>query len=113
LGYVFHKKIVLAVYLCGNTVLTFKNDDFPKHQQDRQCMYAVTQRSHRITIVAVEKQQLLRISVHACVCVCVLLGAWARVCRCTRVALVMQHATRGHTVICGLSCSTTLFDINF
>ena len=42
----------------------------------------VTLRRVRVTIVAVEKQQIL----HIC--------AWACACICVRVALLIQHATR-------------------
>jgi hypothetical protein len=52
-----------------------------------------------VTIVAVEKQWVLQISV--CVCVCA----------CARVALIIQHATRRHIVICGLSGYTVFFHI--
>jgi hypothetical protein len=62
------------------------------------------------TIVAVQKQNL-------CVCacvgvrVCVGVGARARACACKRVALLIQHATCSHIVICDLSGSTMFFDI--
>ena len=36
-------------------------------------------------------------------------GAWG--CPCRHVAVIIQHATRRRTVICGLSASTTFFDI--
>jgi hypothetical protein len=39
-------------------------------------------------------------------CTCV----GARACACTRVALIIQHATRMHYTVCGLSGSTTFFD---
>jgi hypothetical protein len=75
-----------------------------------------------VTIVAVEKQKVLHIcvcvrvcavaAVWACVCVrpcvCVWLGGW--VSACTRLALLIQHATHiRHIVICSLSGSTTFF----
>jgi hypothetical protein len=49
--------------------------------------------------------------VFECVCVYVGLGAWARACACARVALIIQHATRRHIVICGLCGYTKVFDI--
>jgi hypothetical protein len=46
--------------------------------------------------------------VRVCVCVCVGVG----VCECVCVsALIMQHATRCHIVICGVFCSTIFLDI--
>ena len=41
-------------------------------------------------------------------------GALARVqaCAYARVALIIQHATRHHTVICSLSGSTIFLDIS-
>ena len=86
----------------------------------------VTLRRTHETIAAVQKQLALRISVcvRACVfscalewvialraCVCVSVGARARACACARVALLIQSATRRHVAICGLSGSTTFFDI--
>jgi hypothetical protein len=47
------------------------------------------------TNVAVEKQYVLHISVCGCAC--------------TRVALLIQHATRRHIAICSFSSSTTFF----
>ena len=48
-----------------------------------------------------------------CVCVlvraCVVVDARTRECTCARVALLIQHATLRHIVICGLSGSTTFF----
>jgi hypothetical protein len=38
-------------------------------------------------------------------------GAWALGCACAGVALLIQHATRSHTVICNLSGSTIFFNI--
>ena len=32
-------------------------------------------------------------------------------CTCVRVALLIHHATRMRHIVCGLSCSTTFFDI--
>ena len=46
-----------------------------------------------------------------CVCVYVGVGAWARACACARVALLIQHATRRHIVICGFCASAKFFDI--
>jgi hypothetical protein len=40
-------------------------------------------------------------------------GARALACVCRRVALLIQHATRRHIAICGLSGSTTFFDISY
>ena len=42
-----------------------------------------------------------------CVCVC----ARERTCVCAHVALVIQHATRRHIVICGLSDYIIFFDV--
>ena len=62
------------------------------------------------TIVAVEEQKVLHIFV--CVCVCVggggVVGGCAWACACMRVALLIQHATHRHILICGLS-SFTIF----
>jgi hypothetical protein len=44
-----------------------------------------------------------------CVDGCVRAGA--RACACARVALLIQHATRHHIGICGLSGSIIFFDI--
>ena len=59
-------------------------------------------------IVAVEKQEVLHISL--CVCVDEWVGVGVvtrtRVCACARVALLIQHATRICHVFCGLSGST-------
>ena len=81
-------------------------------------MYDVTLRRVRETIVVVAKKRVLLISVSVCVCmwgshgsVCVCLGDRALAYACARVALVIQHATPRHIVICGLSGSTTWFDI--
>jgi hypothetical protein len=35
----------------------------------------------------------------------------ARACACARVALIIQHATRRHIVICGLSGFTIFVNI--
>ena len=86
-----------------------------EEKQDRQRTYNVRMRRVHETIVAVEKQCVLHISVrmgnnervHACEWV----GARARACASARVALIIQHATRRHTVICGLSGSTIFFDV--
>ena len=43
----------------------------------------------------------------ACVCVCACAGMGAGACACAHVALLIQHASRRHIVICGLSVSTT------
>ena len=84
--------------------------------QDRQCTYNVTLRRVYETIVTVEKQQVLYISV--CVNLCVRVRSWggnisarALVCACERVALLNQHATRRPFAICGVSGYTTFFDI--
>jgi hypothetical protein len=57
--------------------------------------------------------------IYVCVCVCVFVclfvclfmwvGARARACACAHVALIIQHATRRHTVICSLSLSPLKF----
>jgi hypothetical protein len=41
------------------------------------------------------------------VCVCVRVRVQALACACARVGLIIQHVTRHHIVICGLSGSTT------
>ena len=50
-----------------------------------------------------------------CVCVGgrggVPVGAQAVACACARVALIIQHATRRHVIICGLSGFTIFLDI--
>ena len=38
-------------------------------------------------------------------------GTRALACACERVALLIQHETRSYIAICGLSGSTTFFDI--
>ena len=59
---------------------------------------------------------------YLCVCVCggecMLLracvcggGAVLLASACARVALLMQHATRMHLIVCGLSGSITFFEI--
>jgi hypothetical protein len=45
----------------------------------------------------------------ACLCV----GAQSRVCPYTRVALLIQHATRRRTAICGFSGSTTFSTLSY
>ena len=45
------------------------------------------------------------------VCKCVGVGGRVRAWVCVRVALLIQHATNRHIVICGPSGFTTLFDI--
>ena len=75
----------------------------------------ITLRRVGVSTLAVEKHKVLHYSVcvcacargwvHACVWVCVRARAWAR------VALFNQKATRGRHIICGLSGSTTFFDI--
>ena len=50
----------------GNAILAFNTQ-----QQYRQCAYNVIMRNVHETIVAVEKQYVLHISVCVCVCVCV------------------------------------------
>jgi hypothetical protein len=52
--------------------------------------------------------------VRVCVCVCVCVGRWVHgrgPVFAKRVALLIQHATRRHVVICGLSDSAVFFDI--
>ena len=71
------------------------------------------------TIVAVEKKEVLHVSVRECApacvgsCVCVHMNvierAQAYVCACVR--LLIQHATHRHIDICGLSGSATFFEI--
>jgi hypothetical protein len=60
------------------------------------------------TTVVVEKQ-----NVFLCVCVraCVYVVARAQACACERAALIIQHSTSHHIVICGLSGSIIFFDI--
>jgi hypothetical protein len=87
-----------------------------KTKQDRQCTYNVTPMRFYETILAMEKQLELHISVctraraRACVCVCSC-GTRARQCACARVALLTQDAKRHHIHICGLDISNTLIDI--
>ena len=69
----------------------------------------VTLRRVQEVIVLAEKQNVLHISV--CVCVFVCVGPRARACACAHVALIIQHATRRHIVICSLSLPTKVFDI--
>jgi hypothetical protein len=70
-------------------------------------MYNVTLRPVQGTIAAVESNKYY---IFLCVCVrpraCVVVGARARTCACSRVALLIQHATHR-----GLSGSTIFFDI--
>ena len=47
----------------------------------------------------------------SCVRVCMGMGAWALACACARIALLNQHATRRRIAICGLSGTTTFFDV--
>ena len=65
------------------------------------------------TTTAAEQQEVLYISLCMYVCVCggERVGMGARACACARVALIIQHATRHHTVICGISGSNIFFDI--
>ena len=39
------------------------------------------------------------------------MGAQARACVCARVALITQHATHMRHLVCGLTCSSILFNI--
>ena len=54
-----------------------------------------------------------KIIIYLCVRACVRasVGARALACACTRVALIIQHATLLHIFICGISDSTTFFDV--
>ena len=89
----------------------------PQHlnKQDRQRMYNVTLRRVHETAAAAAKQSVVHVSV--CVCVCaraharVDTGAWAQVCACAGVALLIQHATCRHTANCSLCGSPIFFDI--
>jgi hypothetical protein len=66
-------------------------------------------------IVSVEKKKVSLISMFVRACLRVraraLVGVGTQACTCTRAALIIQHATRCHIVICGLSGSTIFFDI--
>ena len=49
----------------------------------------------------------------ACLCVCMCgreVDTRARECACTRVTLLIQHATPMRRIVCGLSGTTTFFD---
>jgi hypothetical protein len=85
-------------------------------------MHKVTLRHFRETVVAVENQQVLHISLYICACArtrrasayvfirpCV--SARALGCACARVALIIQHATRRHIANCDLWFHHILFDI--
>ena len=50
--------------------------------------------------------------ISVCVCVCVSVDARERACACARVALIIQHKTRRHVVICGLSGSTIFLTLS-
>jgi hypothetical protein len=78
-----------------------------RSKPDRQCTYYVTLRRFHESNVAVEKQYYIFVCVRACVRV----GSQALACGCARTALIIQHATRRHIPICGLSGSTNIFDI--
>ena len=55
---------------------------------------------------------LIFVYVFVRVCVCVGVGVGAgRWCACAHVALLIQHATRHHIAICGLSGPTSFFHI--
>ena len=74
-----------------------------KKKKDSQCTYNVTLKRVYETIVAVEKQQVLHISlcVHACACVRArgYSGAWVSACAYVHIALLFQHATRMRHVV--------------
>ena len=53
--------------------------------------------------------EVVSMRVFVCMCVCVV--ARERACACASVALIIQHATRRHIVICGLSGCTVFFHI--
>jgi hypothetical protein len=64
----------------------------------------------RKVTVAVKKQKALLLNIS--VCACVVVGTRSRECDFARVVLLIQHAKlMRHIVICGLSGSTTFFDI--
>ena len=73
--------------------------------------YDVTMRRFHETIVTLEQQNVLHISV------CMWLGVGARtdertgggLCACARVALVIQHSMRRRNIFCGMSGSTIFF----
>jgi hypothetical protein len=85
----------------------------------RQAMYYdVTRRRVRETTFAVKKSLTyfcvcvrVRLSVSVCVLAYVSADAGVLVCACAPVALLIQHSTRLHIAICGLSGSTIFFDI--
>jgi hypothetical protein len=85
------------------------------------CTCNVTLRRVHETIVTVEEKYVrvtcfcVRVCgthgwVRACMIMCVCVGARALACACARVALLIQHATRRHIAICGLSESSIFFD---
>jgi hypothetical protein len=78
--------------------------------KDRQCTYKLTLRRVRETIVAMEKQKLLHVSLFMRARGCVLVRVPAHVCVCVffvfccqdswaRVPLLHQHATRMHHIV--------------
>ena len=69
--------------------------------QDRQCTYNVALRRVHITIVAVEKQYVLYISV--CVCARKRARTWVSACACARVC---GYTVTG-TSVCLRACSLT------
>jgi hypothetical protein len=88
-------------------ILSNQGNDRHYQSATRQAMYVSRTNdkcSQNHTTVAVEKQQVLRISVCACVWV-----QWAGVCL-ERVALLIQNATRRHIAILALPGSTMFFD---
>jgi hypothetical protein len=66
--------------------------------------------------LGIAKSTFVCVLVRACmgrVCMHMIVGVGARalVCACARVALLVQHATRRHIAICGLSRTTIFVDI--
>ena len=82
----------------------------------RQCTYHVILRCFHKIMFAVE-EQLLLISVFTCasargwVRVCVGEGRRKPACAYACLAILIQHVTRGHIVICGLSDVTVFYSI--
>ena len=83
------------------------------HNKTREaCTYNVILRHvNQKTTVAVEKQCLAYLYVRACLRVCSCVRARALARACARVALLIQHATRRHIVVCRVSGSTKFFGV--
>ena len=86
-----------------------------QNKQEKQLTYNLTLRLFHETIVGEEKQCVTYLCVCVCVCMCVrarvVVVARGRAYACALATLLIQHATRRHIVICGLSGSSKFFDI--